>query len=149
MTELPTRITIVFPNYKMNPRLCGNTRGSAFLKREAQRQAKADSQRLCQHALSEAGTDAEQFLTNDYKYHLDQALPLKVICRRVYSGHSNRMDKENCLLGFKYYVDGIAVITCYNDRDFDLELEQVREKTGHRLEIELIPAWAVKKGEAA
>jgi hypothetical protein len=149
MGALPTSLTIVFPNYKINPRLSGNGRGSAYMKREAQRLAKADGQRLCLAALDEAGTWASDFLTNGGEYTLDEALPLTVICRRFYSGHSQLMDKENCLMGFKYYIDGIAkALASVNDRDFDLKLEQAREKTGHRFEISLIPAWAVKEQAA-
>jgi hypothetical protein len=148
MTALPNTITIVFPNYKINPRLSGNGRGSAYLKRQLQREAKADGLHLALAAFDAAGTWAREFLTNDGRYTIEDALPLLVVCRRVYSGHSQLMDYENCLLGFKYFLDGIALaLTNVNDRDFDLKLEQVREPTGHRFEIILIPNWA--KEEAA
>ncbi len=134
-------LTIEFPNYKIDPRLSGNSRGSAYLKRQAQRQAKGDGEKLCFAALNEKGVDAREFLTHNYRFFIPAALPLRLVCRRFYDGKNKIMDKENCLMGFKYYIDGIARALGINDRDFDLQLEQIRGN--QKLEIEITPAWAV------
>jgi hypothetical protein len=133
----------MFQNHKMNPRLCGNSRGSPYMKRQAQRQAKADSWKLCRAALGDADISADEFLTGRGRYNSLSALPLLVVCKRFYSGHSKLMDQDGCLIGFKYHLDAIAETLGVNDRDFELRLEQRRVASGHWLGIEVTPAWAV------
>ncbi len=142
MTALPTRLTVVFPNEKINPVLAGNSRSHWAVKAKARATAKDTAWELCLKALEKADTYASEFLTHDGRFDSPETiLPLTVICRRYYSGRSKPMDIDNGLISFKSILDGVARALSCNDRDFKPVFEQHKMGTLHWLEVEIIPAW--------
>lgn len=144
-----TSLLVTFERHKADKDLGGNSRASWRTIRRKNKTNANTAFYAAKKALEDADTGLDNFLTNGYQLSLEQALPLKVICRRVFCSPANQWDQDNLAGCFKGYLDGISSAIVIDDKSFRPVYEQVRTKDETRLELEIVPAWAVKEGEAA
>jgi hypothetical protein len=141
-----TSLTVLFERHKADKDLGGNSRASWRTIRRKNKSNENTAFILTIGTLRKLGVGSEYFLTNAYLLPIEAALPLKIICRRVYCHPAQQWDQDNLAGCFKGYLDGVAGALVVNDKSFRPVYEQVRTMNETRLEIELIPAWASKEG---
>jgi hypothetical protein len=144
-----TSLKVIFERHKADKDLGGNSRASWRTIRRKNKSNENTAFIQTTKTLRDIGFDSTHFLTNKYSLPFEQALPLKVICRRVFCHPANQWDTDNLAGCFKGFLDGVSGALVVNDKSFRPSYEQIRTKDETRLEIEIIPAWAVEKGEAA
>jgi hypothetical protein len=136
-------IRFTIPNGQVDPRLAGNSRYSALGKSRLTKKNRKDAFTLAKHCLD--GVTGEEFLTNCGQHPIEDAFPVTLVCRRVYTGMAQIYDDDNIRLAFKAYRDGICDALEISDapRYLTGQYPQERRNTrgGDYLEFELYPAW--------
>jgi hypothetical protein len=143
MNMPPKTLKVIFLNHKADKDLGGNSRCHWRTIRTKNAANLNVAHILTLSALSDAGTFASEFLTHENSYPLTDAMPIRIICRRYYSGLAKEWDKDNLIGAFKGYLDGVSAALVTNDLKFEPRVEQLKVKEGSWLEVEIIPNWAL------